>query len=171
MPYADVRVMRAYAHGLVGEDAMNQEDRRDRSTAGGRPGIGFRKPLAFLRLIAALGLAAGMPARPASADEKAKLTPQEARELMQAFRQLQAAVAADHRTGAGAGDFKLKRPTRTVTPPTLTSAELDRLVARYLAKNDPKVEPAPITTDVEFVRRVYFDLVGKPPTPEQFLAF
>jgi hypothetical protein len=58
-----------------------------------------------------------------------------------------------------------------VTPPTLTSAELDRLVARYLTKNDPKVEPAPITTDVEFVRRVYFDLIGKPPTPEQFLAF
>ena len=65
----------------------------------------------------------------------------------------------------------MKRPARTVTPPTLTPAELDRLVGRYLTKNDPKVEPAPITTDVEFVRRVYFDLIGKPPTPEQFLAF
>ena len=65
----------------------------------------------------------------------------------------------------------MQRPARTVTPPTLTSAELDRLVARYLTKNDPKVDPAPITTDVEFVRRVYFDLIGKPPTPEQFLAF
>jgi hypothetical protein len=111
------------------------------------------------------------PARPASAAEKAKLTPQEARELMQAFRQLQAAVEADHRAGAGAVEVKVKRPARMVSPPTLTSAELDRLVERHLAKNDPKVEPAPITTDVEFVRRVYFDLIGKPPTPEQFLAF
>ena len=53
----------------------------------------------------------------------------------------------------------------------MTPAELDQLVARYLTKNDPKVDPAPITTDVEFVRRAYFDVIGKPPTPEQFLAF
>ena len=57
------------------------------------------------------------------------------------------------------------RPERTVTPPTLTSAELDRLVEQYLAKTDPKVEPAPLTSDVEFVRRIYFDLAGTPPTP------
>jgi hypothetical protein len=150
---------------------MNREDRRDRSIAGGRPGIGVRKPLAFLGLTAAIGLAIGGPTRPAHAQDKAKLTPQEARELMQAFRQLQAVVQADQRTGTGAVDVAVKRPARTVTPPTLTSAELDRLVARYLTKNDPKVEPAPITTDVEFVRRAYFDLIGKPPTPEQFLAF
>ena len=72
---------------------------------------------------------------------------------------------------AAAVAIKVQRPARSVTPPTLTSAELDRLVDRYLAKNDPKVELAPITTDVEFVRRVYFDLIGKPPTPEQFTAF
>jgi hypothetical protein len=110
-------------------------------------------------------------ARPASPAEKAGLTPQEARELMQAFRLLQAAVEGDHRAGSGAVDVQVKRPARAVTPPTLTSAELDRLVGLHLTKNDPKVDPAPITTDVEFVRRVYFDLIGKPPTPEQFLAF
>jgi hypothetical protein len=127
--------------------------------------------LAFLGLIAAVGLAIGGPSRPAHAQDKAKLTPPEARELMQAFRQLQAAVAADHRSGTGPVEVQVKRPARTVTPPTLTSAELDNLVARYLTKNDPKVDPAPITTDVEFVRRVYFDLIGRPPTPEEFVAF
>ena len=64
-----------------------------------------------------------------------------------------------------------ERPARSVTPPTMTAAELDRLIARHLAKNDPKVEPAPLTSDVEFVRRVYFDLIGKPPTTEQVHNF
>ncbi|MGP0066297.1 MAG: DUF1549 domain-containing protein [Isosphaeraceae bacterium] len=107
------------------------------------------------------------PSLAANADKKPKLTQQEARELTQALRQLQAAVNSRQEKVA----VNVQRPTRSVTPPTLTSAELDRLVDRYLAKNDPKVDIAPITTDVEFVRRVYFDLIGKPPTPEQFTAF
>jgi hypothetical protein len=90
---------------------------------------------------------------------------------VQALRQLQAAVHAEQPKRSPAATVLVKRPARSVTPPTLTSAELDHLVERYLTKNDPKVEPAPITTDVEFVRRIYFDLIGKPPTPEQFLAF
>ena len=60
-----------------------------------------------------------------------------------------------------------RRPLRRVIPPTLTPQEIDRLIGEYLAKNNPKVEPAALTSDVEFVRRVYFDLTGKPPTPEQ----
>lgn len=59
------------------------------------------------------------------------------------------------------------RPARRVEAPTLTSPELDRLLAIHLKKNDPKVEPAPLTSDVEYVRRIYFDLAGKPPTAEQ----
>jgi hypothetical protein len=100
-----------------------------------------------------------------------KLSPQEARELIQALRQLQAAVQEESGSRSGSQPVKVERPTRSVTPPTLTSAELDRLISGYLAKNNPKVEPAPLTTDVEFVRRIYFDLIGKPPTPEQFLSF
>jgi len=64
-----------------------------------------------------------------------------------------------------------QRPLRTVTLPTLTSADLDRLIARHLAKNDPKVEPATLTTDIEFVRRIYFDVIGRPPTPDQVQSF
>jgi hypothetical protein len=64
-----------------------------------------------------------------------------------------------------------QRPARSMTAPILTSAELDHLIKQYLIKNNPKVEPAPVTNDVEFVRRIYFDLIGKPPTPQQVLVF
>ncbi len=64
-----------------------------------------------------------------------------------------------------------KRPARSITPPTMTSAELDRLISQYLTKNSPTVEPAPRTSDVEFVRRIYFDVIGKPPTSEQVQLF
>jgi hypothetical protein len=53
----------------------------------------------------------------------------------------------------------------------MTSAELDRLIAGNLAKNSPKVQPAAPTTDVEFVRRIYFDVIGRPPTPDQVQSF
>jgi hypothetical protein len=63
------------------------------------------------------------------------------------------------------------RPARTVTPPTLTSAELDRLIKQFLTATAPKVEPATLTSDVEFVRRIYFDVIGHPPTPAQVDVF
>jgi hypothetical protein len=63
------------------------------------------------------------------------------------------------------------RPARSVTPPTLTSAELDSLIRKHLKANDPKVAPAPRTSDVEFVRRIYFDLMGQPPTASQMHSF
>jgi hypothetical protein len=63
------------------------------------------------------------------------------------------------------------RPSRTVTPPTLTSAELDGLISQFLTKNSPTIEPAPLTSDIEYVRRIYFDLAGRPPTPEQVQSF
>jgi Protein of unknown function (DUF1549)/Protein of unknown function (DUF1553) len=53
----------------------------------------------------------------------------------------------------------------------MTSSDLDHLIAAHLAKNSPNVEPATLTSDVEFVRRIYFDLVGGPPTPEQVQFF
>ena len=92
---------------------------------------------------------------------------------MQALQQVRAAVRRrdqGDRDKAKAEEAKAplpSRPVRSVTPPTLTSAELDRMLQQYLAKTNPKVEPAALTSDVEFVRRVYFDLAGAPPTPDQ----
>ena len=64
---------------------------------------------------------------------------------------------------------ELGRPSKTVTPPALTSAELDMLVDRFLGST--QAPPAAPTSDVEFVRRIYLDLAGKLPTPEQTRAF
>ena len=64
-----------------------------------------------------------------------------------------------------------ERPARVVTPPTMTPAELDRLIKQFLTATAPKVEPATLTSDVEFVRRIYFDVIGHPPTPMQVESF
>ena len=64
-----------------------------------------------------------------------------------------------------------ERPARVVTPPSMTPADLDGLIKRFLARTAPKVEPATLTSDVEFVRRIYFDVIGHPPTPMQVEAF
>lgn len=63
------------------------------------------------------------------------------------------------------------RPARSVAPPSLTSTELDSLIRKHLAATNPNITPAPLTSDVEFVRRVYFDLIGQPPTPAQVQSF
>ena len=64
-----------------------------------------------------------------------------------------------------------QRPARVVTPPAMTSADLDGLIKRFLTATAPKVEPATITTDVEFVRRIYFDVIGHPPAAAQVESF
>lgn len=61
------------------------------------------------------------------------------------------------------------RPKRTVTPPTITPAEIDSLMDKHLASS--KVPLASPTTDVEFVRRAHLDLTGRPPSPEQVVGF
>ena len=50
-----------------------------------------------------------------------------------------------------------------------SSNTIDKYIFQALA--DAQVAPAPPTTDFEFVRRVYLDLTGRIPTPEQALGF
>jgi hypothetical protein len=61
------------------------------------------------------------------------------------------------------------RPARTVTPPTLDPAELDAMIDRSVQA--ARAPLAQLTTDLEFVRRAYYDLAGKPPTPDQVASF
>jgi hypothetical protein len=85
-----------------------------------------------------------------------------------------AARKQEQKDGAGSGGPRgplPERPARTVTAPTLTSADLDRLIKQFLTATAPKVEPATLTSDVEFVRRIYFDVIGHPPTPAQADSF
>ena len=62
-----------------------------------------------------------------------------------------------------------ERPKKTVTPPTLTSSGLDSLVEKFLL--DAKAPPAALTSDVEFVRRLYLDITGRLPAPEETYRF
>jgi WD40 repeat protein len=47
--------------------------------------------------------------------------------------------------------------------------EIDKLVAAKWQRM--KIEPSDICTDLEFIRRVYLDLTGLPPSPEKIQAF
>ena len=47
--------------------------------------------------------------------------------------------------------------------------KIDELVAAKWKRM--KIEPSELCTDLEFIRRVYLDLVGLPPTPEEIQAF
>jgi hypothetical protein len=47
--------------------------------------------------------------------------------------------------------------------------EIDKLVAAKWQRM--KIEPSDICTDLEFVRRIYLDLTGLPPSPKQIEAF
>jgi hypothetical protein len=58
----------------------------------------------------------------------------------------------------------LKAPTSPITP-----AEIDRLVNAQLAKAN--VKPAPLTSDEQFVRRVWLDLTGRLPMPADIKEF
>lgn len=51
----------------------------------------------------------------------------------------------------------------------LKAGEIDRLVAEALDR--AKVEPVPLTTDEQFLRRATLDLTGRLPTPEAIRAF
>jgi hypothetical protein len=66
--------------------------------------------------------------------------------------------------------FLASKPAPAV--PTVSTAggnEVDRFLAAKLAA--AKVSPAPLTDDATFLRRLAFDTVGVPPTPEQLRAF
>ncbi|MFO0964030.1 MAG: DUF1549 domain-containing protein [Gemmataceae bacterium] len=51
----------------------------------------------------------------------------------------------------------------------LEKGEIDRLVAKAL--KEAKVEPSAVTTDEQFIRRVYLDLIGKLPMPADIAEF
>jgi hypothetical protein len=58
-------------------------------------------------------------------------------------------------------EFKWAKPA--------TRGYIDELV--YLKLQRMKIEPANVCRDEEFVRRIYLDIVGLPPTPKQLLEF
>jgi hypothetical protein len=168
---------------------------------GGRRGDlgGGRSPLAMLAakvvcaagisLLVAFGARAGddadgkstaqnPPAQTAQPKQATtKLDEQDSREVLQSLQQLRRAVMERSKGDESSARAHISktplpnRPARSVTPPAITSAKLDQLIEQFLSKFSPKVQPAPLTSDIEFVRRIHFDLAGAPPTPQQVVAF
>ena len=95
------------------------------------------------------------------------------RQIAEAFRELQAAVHDGDAQGKGKGKAASaalpERPKKTITSPALDPAGLDALVEKALSKTKTPVPP--VTTDEEFVRRVYLDVTGKLPTIDQMRGF
>ena len=92
------------------------------------------------------------------------------KQAIEAVRELQAALDEAEKPGAKPSPASLDgRPKKVVTAPTLTPAALDALLDKSLAAS--KTPVSPLTTDEEFVRRVYLDVTGKLPTIEQMRAF
>ncbi len=74
---------------------------------------------------------------------------------------------------AGKNFWTLKPPVR-IEPPAVPDAAwprntIDRFIAAKLAEN--KLSPAPESDRRTYLRRVKFDLLGLPPTPEELQAF
>src|SRR5262249_39263395 len=61
------------------------------------------------------------------------------------------------------------RPVRPVVPAGDASNPIDAFVGRYL--HQKRLEAAPLVDDAVYARRVYFDLIGMPPSPEDLDRF
>jgi hypothetical protein len=94
------------------------------------------------------------------------------------------AAAEDKKFGKGRGGPNAAQPVAPPAPRSsllsnefwqkapnapVTSLEIDDLVARELKAS--KIEPAPLTTDEQFLRRVTLDMTGKLPTPAEVGSF
>ncbi|MHC5540266.1 DUF1549 domain-containing protein [Singulisphaera rosea] len=133
---------------------------------GGWPG---RPQVAALAMLMTLAFVVGIGpvSRGAAPEDKAKSTIENLKALSDAVRKEKPGKKAKAESQPSP---KLPaRPAKVVSSPTLTPEGLDTLVDQYLATT--KVAPSSKTTDVEFVRRIYLDITGNLPTPEQARSF
>lgn len=137
----------------------------------GAPVLGFaaQKPKPKPTPSAAEGTEAKPDAKAKAAADRAALQLER-----QAARQAERKAAEKAKAKAAAAKFAAamaQRPERAVVEPTMTPADLDAMIASFLAKESPDAKPAPPITDADFIRRVSFDLAGVPPTAEEVEAF
>jgi hypothetical protein len=80
-----------------------------------------------------------------------------------------AIVARFERTFAATSVMVVKPAADFVPTPVPQDSLIDRHVVEKL--NRLKITPSPLATDEEFLRRVYFDLIGVQPRPDEIKAF
>src|SRR5687768_4836777 len=71
------------------------------------------------------------------------------------------AMASDH--------WAYQLPGRASVPASRAQTEIDAFILAKL--DDKKIHPVPGADKAVLARRVYFDLIGLPPTPEQIDEF
>jgi Protein of unknown function (DUF1549)/Protein of unknown function (DUF1553) len=98
----------------------------------------------------------------------APLSRGDALEIFAAIRNINDAARREEEA-ARSHRVAIKRPAKTVTPPTLTTADLDELVEHRVATEG--AQPAPIADDATWLRRVSLDVAGRLPSPEESKAF
>jgi mono/diheme cytochrome c family protein len=84
------------------------------------------------------------------------------------------ASAADPYDFKKAREFWSFKPVKVVAPPSVKDSSwyqtpIDRFVLAKLEENG--LRPAPMATKAELVRRVYYDLTGLPPSPDEVKEF
>ncbi|MEX0727546.1 MAG: DUF1549 domain-containing protein, partial [Planctomycetaceae bacterium] len=103
-------------------------------------------------------VAMGMPWPKSAGDEKKPLVP----------RQGGLAITAEDR-----GFWSFQPPERPALPDVAqrdwASNSIDLFILRKL--EEQKLKPSPVAAPRELARRLYFDLIGLPPTPEELDAF
>jgi hypothetical protein len=129
---------------------------------------------AIVMALILVGAARGQGGKPKAKGQavnrpEASADPKEARQARRALLRLYQSVRQEDRPRSSASSTLPGRPAKTVMPPTLTPADIDRMLDKDLAAQ--KTAPARLTTDEEFVRRVFLDVVGKLPAPERVIAF
>jgi hypothetical protein len=80
-----------------------------------------------------------------------------------------AVIARFERTFASAAVVTLRADPHFVATPVPRDNLIDRHVVEKL--NRMKISPSPLATDEEFLRRVYLDLIGVQPRPDEVRAF
>lgn len=124
--------------------------------------------------LAAVAGSVGLGDEPKKQDEAATATKAQTKAAAKKAAAKAAAKKADQKAAGPKAETpidleKLGRPARAVKAPTITPADIDARLEKMLASSG--VEPVETTNDDEFFRRLYLDLIGRLPTPEQIVQF
>jgi len=123
-------------------------------------GSGWLPAVAIAVAVAVVSASVGGPTRGADAPKAKKAVPLEP-EVVRTI---------DHEDVDGRSK-QPDGPVKPPSPPSLRPSEVDALIAGRLEAS--KTAPSPLTTDEEFLRRLYLDVLGRLPEPgsvRQFVA-
>jgi Protein of unknown function (DUF1549)/Protein of unknown function (DUF1553) len=121
----------------------------------------------WLRMVATVAVASSVAGLAAWGADGAKPSPKKA--TGKAEVKAPEVVRTDDHEDVDGRTRKADAPSRAASPPSLRPSDLDALIAKGLQAS--KTEPSPITSDEEFIRRLYLDVLGRLPNPGSIREF